>query len=60
MRSLAYAELLFTFAVSLRRFEFELYKTSEDDVRIVHDYFMGMVRYDSKGVRVKVVRELDD
>ena len=57
-KTLAYAELYFAIAVIFRRFELELYETGERDVRTVHDYFLGVVEEGSKGVRVRIVREI--
>lgn len=43
----------------IRRFDMELYETSERDIEITWDGFAGGFREESKGVRVKVtgVRE---
>lgn len=43
----------------IRRFDMELYETSERDIEITWDGFAGRFRKESKGVRVKVtgVRE---
>jgi len=57
--NLAYAELRFAIATIFRRFELELFDTSKADVEIVHDYFVGMPLMTSKGIRVRVLRELD-
>lgn len=58
MYSLAYAELWFTVGVAFRRFDFELFDTTIEDVTMKHDYFIGCAGPESKGVRMKVVREL--
>ena len=55
--NLAYAELYLTLAAVFRRFDLELFETSGEDVRVVHDFVFGAPRLDSKGVRV-VVRGL--
>lgn len=52
--SLAYAELYLTIAHVFRRYEFELYDTTVDDVRLVRDRFFGAPKDGSKGVRVLV------
>ncbi len=53
--NLAYAELYMTLAAIFRRFDLELYETSFEDIKIVHDFFNPSARLDSKGVRVLVV-----
>ncbi|MCJ1391701.1 hypothetical protein MMC18_004566 [Xylographa bjoerkii] len=52
--NLAYAELYLTLAAVFRRFDMELYETTEEDVKVVHDFIFGAPRLDSKGVRVVV------
>ncbi|MCJ1436172.1 hypothetical protein MMC27_005550 [Xylographa pallens] len=52
--NLAYAELYLTLAAIFRRFDLELFETSGEDVRVVHDFIFGAPRLDSKGVRVVV------
>ena len=56
--SLAYVEMWFALGVAFRRFEFELYQTTIRDVLPARDFFIGIAPADSKGVRMKVVREL--
>jgi len=58
LRSLAAAELYLALAAMFRRFEFELYETTSKDIEIDWDGFAGGFRPESKGVRVKVVGEL--
>jgi hypothetical protein len=58
--SLAIAELLLTFAVCFRRFDFELYETTERDAIMAFDYFISFAPMDSKGIRMRVVRELEN
>lgn len=41
----------------MRRFDFENYETGVDDVRIAYDYFVGVPKLDSKGVRAVVTAE---
>ena len=53
--NLAWAELYIVLATVFRRFDFELYETSYEDVEIVHDYFTPYPKHDSNGVRVKTV-----
>ncbi|KAI9883898.1 MAG: hypothetical protein M1823_004311 [Watsoniomyces obsoletus] len=53
--NLAYAELYMTLAAIFRRFDLELFETSYEDVKLVHDFFNPCAKLDSKGVRVHVV-----
>ncbi|KAF2871559.1 cytochrome P450 [Massariosphaeria phaeospora] len=55
---LASAELHLTVASLFRRFEFELYETCYKDVEITWDGFSGGFSPESKGVRIKVVKEI--
>ncbi|MCJ1384873.1 hypothetical protein MMC17_007991 [Xylographa soralifera] len=57
--NLAYAELYLTLAAVFRRFDLELFETTGEDVKVVHDFIFGAPRLDSKGVRV-VVKGLSD
>lgn len=60
MYSFAYAELYVVLATVFRRFELELFDTiRERDVDYKFDCFLGRPSVEGKGVRVKVVRELD-
>jgi cytochrome P450 len=52
--NLAYAELYLPLAAMFRQFDMELYETTREDVDVVHDFFDGFPRLDSKGVRVLV------
>ncbi|KAI9828093.1 MAG: hypothetical protein M1832_003620 [Thelocarpon impressellum] len=52
--SLAFSEIYLTMAAVFRRFEMELYETTEEDVRVVHDFVNPCPRLDSKGVRVTI------
>lgn len=52
--SLAYAELYLTLSSVLRRFDLELFDTTNEDIEAVCDAFMPMPKEDSKGVRVLV------
>jgi hypothetical protein len=54
MRSLAYAELYLTLGAILPRFELENYETTFDDVTIHRDFFVGVPKDGSKGVRAIV------
>lgn len=49
------AELYIALATVTRQFEIELFDTTVDDVRIVRDFFVGVPRLDSKGVRGVIV-----
>ncbi|KAL5384587.1 hypothetical protein PMIN06_012506 [Paraphaeosphaeria minitans] len=50
--NLATAEIYLTLATVFRRFDMELYGTTERDAEIVHDFFIPHGHQDSKGVRV--------
>lgn len=50
--SLARSEILLVISTLVRRFSFELFETTIEDVRVIHDIFIPSVRMDSKGVRV--------
>lgn len=52
--NLALAEITISLATLFRRFEWELYKTTNEDVRIVRDLVAPDVSKDSQGVRVLV------
>lgn len=56
MNSLALAELYLTIAILFRPNgpRFDLFDPDESDVRVKHDFFLGLPKLDSKGVRVKV------
>ena len=54
MRSLAYAELYLTLGAIRPRFELEKYEKTSDDVAIHRDFFVGMPKDGSKGVRAIV------
>jgi hypothetical protein len=54
MRSLAYAELYLTLGIILSRFELENYETTFDDVTIHRDFFVGVPKEGSKGVRITI------
>ncbi|CAL3965293.1 unnamed protein product [Diplocarpon coronariae] len=52
---LAYAELYMALAMTIRRFDLELYDTVyERDIKVVRDCFLGEAGKNSLGVRVKV------
>ena len=53
--NLAWAELYLALAYIVTRFDMELYDTTaERDVLIARDFFVGVPREDSRGMRVKV------
>lgn len=52
--NLAYAEIIMVIAALFRRFDFELFETDYEDVRIVRDVVAPDPRSTSKGVRVTV------
>ncbi|KAL2862513.1 cytochrome P450 [Aspergillus lucknowensis] len=51
---LARSEIYLVISSLLRRMEFELFETTIEDVRVVHDIFIPFVKMDSKGVRLLV------
>jgi cytochrome P450 len=50
--NLATAEIYLTLASVFRRYDMELYETTERDAEIVHDFFIPHGHQDSKGVRI--------
>ena len=50
--NLATAEIYYTLAMVFRRFEMELFETTERDAEVVHDFFIPHGHADSKGVRI--------
>jgi cytochrome P450 len=52
--NLAYAEIYLTLAAVFRRFELELFETTQEDAEVKHDYFNPQPAIDSKGIRVVV------
>ena len=56
--NLAYAELYLALAGVFRRFDFELFGTTIDDVKMVRDKLVPGAAVGSKGVRVIVKREV--
>ncbi|QSZ30010.1 hypothetical protein DSL72_004528 [Monilinia vaccinii-corymbosi] len=55
--NLAYAELFLTTARILKRFDFELYKTTKVDVEIRREHFVAAPAAGSKGIRVIVTKD---
>jgi cytochrome P450 len=53
-QELAKQELLLTAGNLVQRFDFELYESSERDVKLAHDWFAPFAELDSEGLRVKV------
>ncbi|KAL4778870.1 cytochrome P450 [Aspergillus varians] len=51
---LARSEILLVISNLLRRMSFELFETTVEDVRVVHDIFIPFVKMDSKGVRLLI------
>lgn len=49
--SLAYSEMYLAVAMIVRRFDWELYETTLDDVICKHDFFVAVGDLESKGVR---------
>jgi hypothetical protein len=56
--SLAYAELYLSLAMIVRRFDWELYETTLDDVVCKHDFFVAASDLESKGVRATLLSRL--
>lgn len=54
MISLAYSELRIVLAILILRLDFELFKTTIEDVAIQHDLVTANARLGSHGVRVLV------
>lgn len=52
--NLAYAEMTIVLAYLMRRFDWQLFETTSEDVRIVRDLIAPEVSAKSKGVRVLV------
>lgn len=52
---LAQAEIYLCLAALFRRFEFELYETTRNDIDVAHDFFNPLPRKGSVGLRVTVV-----
>ncbi|KAL3420294.1 benzoate 4-monooxygenase cytochrome p450 [Phlyctema vagabunda] len=55
--NLAWAELYLAAAIVFRKFDLELYETTNKDVEMVRDCFVGQPWKGSQGIRVKVVGE---
>ncbi|KAK3639089.1 hypothetical protein LTR56_012638 [Elasticomyces elasticus] len=53
-QELAKQELTLTAGNLMLLFDFELYQTSERDIKLAHDWFAPYAELDSEGVRVKV------
>ncbi|KAK1750420.1 cytochrome P450 monooxygenase sdnE [Echria macrotheca] len=53
--NLAYAELYLTTATLVRRFDWEIYETTLDDVVCKRDFFVAVADLDSKGIRARIV-----
>ncbi|KAK5954220.1 hypothetical protein OHC33_004793 [Knufia fluminis] len=57
--NLAWAELYLALAYVATRFDMEVYDTTaERDVLIARDYFVGVPKEESQGIRVKIVKAL--
>ena len=57
--NLAWAELYLALTYVATRFDMEVYDTTaERDVLISRDFFVGVPKEDSKGIRMKVVKAL--
>ena len=60
MRSLAYAELYLAVGTIISRFELENYETTIDDVAIHRDFFVGVPKEGSKGIRAIVTGKVKE
>jgi len=59
--NLARSELYLETAKLFRRFDLEIYETTEEkDVFTKHDFLLGHTSLDSTGIRMKVVRKLKE
>lgn len=56
-QSLAQAEIYLALAAVFGRFTFQLHNTDVSDVQTAHTYLLPYPKWDSKGVRVKVVED---
>ena len=56
--NMAQAQLYMCLAAVFRQFDFELFQTDASDVALAHDYFMPCPKFDSLGVRAKVVNRV--
>ncbi|OAQ82146.1 benzoate 4-monooxygenase cytochrome p450 [Purpureocillium lilacinum] len=52
--NLAYAEMYLTILAVVRRFDWEMYETTLDDIVCKHDFFVAVASLDSKGVRARL------
>ncbi|TVY64342.1 Cytochrome P450 monooxygenase sdnE [Lachnellula suecica] len=57
--NVAYAELYLALGTLFRRYKFDLYETDVTDVEMAHDWFIPVVRLNSKGVRLLVSQSHD-
>ncbi|KAK1987725.1 cytochrome P450 [Colletotrichum cereale] len=53
--NLAYAELYIAVATIVRRFDWEIFETTTDDVVCKHDFFVAVADLGSKGIRAKML-----
>ena len=60
MRSLAYAEFYLTLGTIFSRFELENFETTSDDVTVHRDFFVGMPKDGSEGVRATVTGKVKE
>ncbi|KAF5120172.1 Cyrochrome P450 monooxygenase [Metarhizium anisopliae] len=57
-RHLALANLYFTVSTMFRKFEMQLFETTEDDIKLEHDVMLPRPKLTSKGVRVIIKRPI--
>lgn len=60
LASLAKAIIYRTVVTLVRRYHFELFETTREDVEVVRDNLLGAVKPGSQGVRVKLARRETD
>jgi hypothetical protein len=59
-KSLAYAELYLSLGAIISRFELENYETTFDDVTVHRDFFVGVPKDGSKGIRAIVTGKVKE
>lgn len=52
--SLAYAEMYLAVATVVRRYNWEMYETTVDDIVCKHDFFVAVADLETKGVRARM------
>ncbi|KAK3997029.1 hypothetical protein QBC44DRAFT_316060 [Cladorrhinum sp. PSN332] len=52
--NLAYSELYLTIATIVRRFDWEMYETTLEDIVCKHDFMVPVANLSSKGIRARI------